>query len=198
MDRKYELIFDPPAGKSFDNLWRNLREEFKSRKLLDAGIRTDKTEEIARRIEDAMKSNPKQRVIVMLDEADGFLDADAREGFRTVIALRQLMLDTGQRFKIIFAGLQNVQRFQGIPDQPLAHFGTPVSVGPLEPAEAQLLVRQPLEMLGYRLEDDGAILRILSYTKLPSWSNSVFLPRVAKATARTIRQYPTSLSDPER
>ena len=159
-----KLIFDPAAGRSSGNVWRNLREGFKAQKLLDSRITTDRPEEIARYIREAMRANPKQRVIVMLDESDEFLDADAKDGFRTVIALRDLMLNTGQRFKVIFAGLQNVQRFQGIPDQPLAHFGTPRCVGPLEPGEAQLLVREPLEVLGYRFTDNGALLRILSYT----------------------------------
>jgi hypothetical protein len=65
---------------------------------------------------------------------------------------------------VIFAGLHNVQRFQGIPNQPLAHFGTPLCVGPLEPVAAQQLVRQPLETLGYRFADDTTVLRVLSYT----------------------------------
>lgn len=159
-----KLVFDPPAGRSFGNLWRSLREGFKAHGLLDSRVSTERPEEIARYIREAMRSNSGRRVIVMLDEADGFLDADAREGFRTVVALRELMLSTGQRFKIVFAGLQNVQRFQGIPDQPLAHFGTPICVGPLEAGEAQQLVRQPLEVLGYRFADDSAVLRILSYT----------------------------------
>ncbi len=159
-----KLLFDPSAGKTADHVWRSLREGFKTQKLLDTRSTSDKPDEIARYIRESMRARPRQRVLVMLDEADSFLDADAREGFRTVIALRDLMLDSGQRFKVIFAGLQGVQRFQGIPDQPLAHFGTPLCVGPLEPGEAQLLVRQPLEVLGYRFADNGAVLRILSYT----------------------------------
>ena len=69
-----------------------------------------------------------------------------------------------EHFKVISAGLQNVQRFQGIPDQPLAHFGRPICVGPLAPTEAQQLVRQPLEVLGYRFADNSVVLKILSYT----------------------------------
>jgi hypothetical protein len=159
-----KLVFDPSAGKTTANVWRSLRDGFKAHQLFDSRITTDDPSEIARRLRTAMKARPRQRVLVMLDEADEFLDADARDGFRTVIALRELMLDSGQRFKVVLAGLQNVQRFQGIANQPLAHFGTPLCVGPLEPSAAQQLVRQPLEMLGYRFTDDGAVLRILSYT----------------------------------
>lgn len=159
-----KLVFDPAAGKTAKNLWRSLREQFKAHQLFAGAVRTETPELIAQHIVEAMQARPHQRVIVMLDEADDFLDADAKEGFRTVIALRDLMGNTGQRFKVIFAGLQSVQRFQGIPNQPLAHFGTPICVGPLEPGEAQQLVRQPLEALGFRFVDDGAVLRVLSYT----------------------------------
>lgn len=159
-----KLVFDPQAGKDAKNLWRTLSERFKAHGLFDLKVHIEKPETIARYIREGMEARPKQQVIAMLDEADEFLDADSADGFRVVIALKDLMLNTGGRFKVIFAGLQSVQRFQGIPNQPLAHFGTPLCVGPLEPKEAQLLVRQPLEALGFRFVDDGAVLRILSYT----------------------------------
>ena len=42
-----KLVFDPSEGKSAVNVWRNLREGFKTRKLLDSRVTTDKPEEIA-------------------------------------------------------------------------------------------------------------------------------------------------------
>lgn len=159
-----KLIYDPSADKGLENIWLHLREGFKAHRLISAHSFSDKPEEIRRQIRDALQANPGRRVIVMLDEADAFLDADARQGFGTVVKLRELMQATERRFKVIFAGLQNVQRFQGIPDQPLAHFGAPICVGPLDPEEAQQLVRQPLETLGYRFADDSDVLRILSFT----------------------------------
>jgi hypothetical protein len=49
-------------------------------------------------------------------------------------------------------------------DQPLAPFGEPVVVGPLEPGAARQLVAEPFSALGYRFADEAAVLRILSYT----------------------------------
>ena len=103
------------------------------------------------------------QIILMLDEADGFLNQDALDGFRTVTTLRRLMTDSDHRFKVIFAGLQHVQRFQSLPNQPLAHFGTPILVGPLEVRAATALVREPLQALGFQL-DDSCVYRILSFT----------------------------------
>ena len=159
-----KLIVDPHAGKGPAHIWGALREEFKGAGLIPARVTTDRPEEVTRYIREAMLQFPQRRALVMFDEADDFLDVDSRDGFRVVLALRELMLKTHRHFKVIFAGLHNVQRFQGIPNQPLAHFGTPLCVGPLEPLAAQQLVRQPLEALGYRFVDDATVLRVLSYT----------------------------------
>ncbi len=103
-------------------------------------------------------------MLVLLDECDAFLDADGKREFPTVVALRELMLKSERRFKVVFAGLHNVQRFNVIPNQPLAHFGAPLCVGPLEPAAARNLILEPFEALGFRFKDAASVLRILSYT----------------------------------
>jgi len=129
-----------------------------------ARINTTKPDEIARHIRASLDENTERRILVLFDESDSFLDADAKENFRILEGLRVLMSETERRFKVVFAGLHNVQRFQGIPNQPLAHLGSPLSVGPLEPVAAEALVRQPFEVLGYRFSDVGTVLTILSYT----------------------------------
>ena len=160
-----KLIFDPQNKKTaLGSVLRSLRDAFKREGLIPATVRTDRPEDIIRHLCDALKNSPGRRVLVMFDEADDLLDADAQDGFRVIVALRELMTETGRRFKLVFAGLHNVQRFQGIPNQPLAHFGAPLCVGPLEPDAAQKLVRQPLQALGYQFSDNAAMLRILSYT----------------------------------
>lgn len=162
-----KLVFEPRGGKGADNVWCVLRDGFRRKGLLPARTGADRPEQIRRLLLDVMRASPERRVLVMFDEADEFLDADASARFKVVTGLRELMLETQRRFKVVFAGLHNVQRFQGIPDQPLAHFGTPICVGPLDAVAAEKLVREPLETLGYRFSDgDGnaTVLRILSYT----------------------------------
>lgn len=152
----------PLADQPTDRIWQRLRDEFVRWKLLKH-VGADKSETIARQIREVMEGNPSLRVLVMFDEADNFLDADAQENFRVVDNLRKLMTDTERRFKVVFAGLHQVQRFTGISNQPLAHFGEPIRVGPLDMREALRLVRRPLETLGFR-PDEATALRILSYT----------------------------------
>lgn len=159
-----KLIFDPKAGKNTENLWLEIRDQFREANLISPRIRTDKPDEIRRYIKAALTDEPSRRVLMMFDEADMFLDKDSEDGFRVITALRELMLETQSRFKVIFAGLHNVQRFQSIPNQPLAHFGTPLKIGPLEPTAAEQLIREPFTTLGYIFDKNISILRILSYT----------------------------------
>ncbi len=109
------------------------------------------------------------RLLLLLDEADHFLDADATKNFVIVQAFERLMGQTNRNFKLVLAGLHNVQRFQRIPNQPLAHFAAE-EIGPLDPGPALDLLLQPLHALGYRFgqgpdkEDTSLALHILSYT----------------------------------
>lgn len=155
-------VGDPRTGIQPASLWIRLRDRFNKENI----TKTEATESgnIITRIRDAINSVPQRRVLVLFDEADNFLDADARENFQEVGRLRDLMRETGLRFKVVFTGLHNVQRFNNIPNQPLAHFGDTLLVGPLEAGPARQLVREPLETLGYRFADETTVLKILSYT----------------------------------
>jgi hypothetical protein len=161
-----KLIGDPATQPNTEIIWRRIRECFKEFGLLPQRITTDKSDEIERYVKEVMnaKDSGNRRVIILFDEADNFLDADARDNFKVTESLRTLMVDTQRRFKVVFAGLHNVQRFQALPNQPLAHFGTPIVIGPLEPKPAIGLITEPLFVLGFRFEDDAGPLRILSYT----------------------------------
>jgi len=146
------------------DIWPMIRDRLKEMKLISNRIVTKNTDQIVGYVLEAMRHNPQLRLLLMFDEADSFLDADSEEGrFTTVTRLRGIMEETGNRFKVVFAGLHSVQRFQAQINQPLAHFGVPVCVGPLEPGAAQQLIREPLEILGYRVSQEQ-VLRILSYT----------------------------------
>jgi hypothetical protein len=123
---------------------------------------------VSKRITTWLYESPRRRFRLLLDETDGFLDQDARPGeaaFANVLQLRRLMDDTDRRFKAILAGLHNVQRFQRIPNQPLAHFGTPRPVGPLTWGDARELVEVPLRLLGFRFDPPELVDRILVDTR---------------------------------
>ena len=159
-----KAIGDPLTGEKPDIVWARLRDGFKAIGLLRDHVRANEPRNIITHIESAMDSEPGRRVIVLFDEADHFLDADAVDAFPVVEGLRRLIQTTKLRFKVVFAGLHHVQRFKNIPNQPLAHFGENHLVGPLEPEAARRLVVDPMETLGYRYSDESAVLKVLSYT----------------------------------
>ncbi len=153
-----------PEGQSTQTVWQKLRDACKTAGFIAQRVTADRPEEIARYVAEALRAVPERRLLMLCDNADHFLDADAKDRFGMVEALRKLMVDTQRRFKVVFAGGHQVQRFHCFPYQPLAPFGDPLVVGSLEPADARRLVTEPFATLGYRFVDEAAVLRILACT----------------------------------
>lgn len=112
-----------------------------------------------------------RRLLVLLDEADNFLTLDAQDtgpsqagGFPVLQKLKGLMERTGRRFKPVFAGLHQVQRFHGLPNTPVVHGGQDILIGPLKSVDARELVRDPLYALGYDFETPDTMWRLLRLT----------------------------------
>ena len=129
-----------------------------------AGARSKASRSLTNRIKLFLARDEDLRILLLLDECDSLIAADAKDNFQTMTALRQLQEETGKRFRPIFAGLHNVRRFHEVPNQRFVHFGRSKSVGPLSPTDARSLIERPLEALGYRLEDES-IGRLLTLTQ---------------------------------
>jgi len=121
-------------------------------------------ERIAKEIRGIFEAKPGIRIVFLLDECDTLLDEDAKNGFPDASLMRDLMTDTERGFKVVLAGLHNVQRFQRMPNQPLAHFGEPICIGPLDPGDARNLVAGPTAALGYGFQPESLVERILAMT----------------------------------
>lgn len=155
--------FGPYVVNDTRYILRRLRDRFQAGKLLKSSQNSDDPDQIVRYIRDAMKAAPDARVLALLDEADEFFAADAADDFAILRELRDLMSATDDRLKVVLAGNRNVHRLSRIND-PLIQLGKLLVVGPLDPPEAQQLIREPFEVLGFRFADDTVVLRILSYT----------------------------------
>lgn len=174
-----KAIGDSLAGEEASQVWIKIRDIFVNMDLIKASRKLTNREKIIQKIRQYMNDNKNSRVLIMLDEADNFLNQDSSNSFREVDELRKLMLNTERRFKVVFAGLHHVQRFQNLPNQPLAHFGYPNLVGPLNSSDATKLVREPIEALGYRL-DDACVYLILSYTNYHPGLIQIFCHELVK------------------
>lgn len=165
-----KVIGDPASGKPYQNDFRDrIAHALLSLKLVEPQRSTMDLEKLLNHIGQQIREK-KIRLLLLLDEADHFLDADAERNFNIITKLKNTMDQTGRQFKIVLAGLHNVQRFQRIANQPLAHLGSPIEIGPLEPEPARQLLVDPLNALGFSFgnaataEDTALVLHILSYT----------------------------------
>lgn len=157
-------------GRPAEDFWELLRRALqelgpvarKSRPL--ASGNAARVDGLVGDIEQWIGQDEEGRILVLLDEADGFLEVDALSDFRVATRLKDLMDRTDRRFKVVLAGLHNVLRTMKLVNHPLAHFGQPVSVGPLAWEEAQRLVRDPLCAAGCRFEFGTLTSRILAHT----------------------------------
>ncbi|QDQ14419.1 hypothetical protein [Streptomyces spectabilis] len=153
-------------GQKTDELWDMIGRELDRKGIVPArqARRGTAQQRVTAAVTTWLDGDSARRLLVLFDECDIFFDAEAQENFPQTTRLRELMSNTNRRFKPVFAGLHQVQRFSGLPNQPLydAHFGRPVVIGPLAPAPAFRLIRQPLEALGIRIPDELAH-RILAY-----------------------------------
>lgn len=120
-------------------------------------------EALVSQLQQWVSDHPERAMLLLLDEADDFLDVDA-PAFRNVTLLKRLFETTGRAVKPVFAGLHQVQRFMSVPNQPLAHLGRHIEIGPLSPQAAFDLVTAPTDALGYEFASDDTAARVLSHT----------------------------------
>ncbi|MEG4917002.1 sigma-70 family RNA polymerase sigma factor [Microcoleus sp. B7-D4] len=155
-------------NQALDKIWDLLNGELDKLKIPDTNRRNSVRESSLLRIKNWLELDKQRRFLLLLDEADNFLEADGKEDFLRCDELRKLMMETDRRFKVVFAGLHNVLRTTRQANHPLAHFGRPICIGPLlnngEMRAATALVERPLASLGYRFESLDLIPRILWQT----------------------------------
>lgn len=152
-----------------DAIWNLIGSRLRSFGVIPQGMSATANEQrLFELINSWISQDSARRVLLLLDEADKFLEIDAGEDFRRSSALKGLMDRTNRKFKVVFAGLHNVQRTTTQSNHPLAHYGQPICIGPLlgegELREAAALVERPLNCLGYRFQSPELVFRILSQT----------------------------------
>ena len=164
---------DVGVAHGADHIWNVIYSAFKSFGVIEEESRIPRRSEEAAKI--AVKAvgewiggGTDRRILLLLDEADPFLAADAENDFRESVRLKGAMEDTERKFKVVFSGLHNVLRTTERANHPLAHFGEPICVGPLlhngEWEQARALIREPLAAAGCVFEKDSLITHILAWT----------------------------------
>ena len=143
-------------------LWTFIAPRLVEAGVLDPATTEATAEAVASGIRAWLAANPSKRLLLLLDECDFFLRADADKRFTNVVALRDLMTDASGRFKVVFSGLQHVARYRKLPNQPLSHLPRPLVIQPLDPGSAARLVRRPLHAIGWWISDEQ-VDRLVTY-----------------------------------
>lgn len=100
------------------------------------------------------------RFLLLLDEADRFLDTSSELRYRPVECLYQLETTTGSRFKFVLAGLHSVMRFsrEGTKGNSVLGKLSSRTIKPLTFPEASQLLELPLYYLGFRMKPEQNVL----------------------------------------
>lgn len=162
-------VFESETPKDPYDIYGSIHTLFRSDHILGPGASGNTSEQMRQEIIDAFEIDRDLQVLVMFDESDAFLEADWSSGSAVVESLRALMDNTSNRFKVVFAGLHNVQRFANRPNNPFPNLGFNPNhprrggIGPLADHEARNLVLEPCRLLGFRFQP-LVVDKILSYT----------------------------------
>jgi hypothetical protein len=142
-----------------EEIWLVIAQALQQEGILSPSVR--QPESMSTEIQTWLNVHPQRRILLLLDEADGFVFQEATDSgnpFQTLTRMKNLMESTECRFKVVFAaGSHKVQRT-----------ATPVCIGPMlgdgEEREARKLLTLPFFMLGYRFEPPDLPNRILGLT----------------------------------
>ncbi|WFE22226.1 hypothetical protein O7621_02315 [Solwaraspora sp. WMMD937] len=160
----YQSIYKVGQATPVDAVWTTLWPRLADKGIVPRDLPSgDIAEELTNRVSAWIGGRSGRQLLLLLDESDSFLDADATDGkFAHVTRFKDLMESTGRAVKVVFAGLHQTARFERLANHPLAHFGDPVCVGPLAPQPAYDLLTRPLEALGLRFENHDHASRVLA------------------------------------
>ena len=142
---------------------RKVAQTLYDEKVLEAPV-SDETnwDAITRAVRNTLNGSKKiGYLLLMLDEADRFLESCEEVGYSPFNALKdiQMNVDAG-RFKFVVAGLRNVIRFNKAAssgNSVLPHLES-LTVKPFSAQEARMLLEQPLFYLGFRFPEDDSDL----------------------------------------
>ena len=168
-DRGYVDTSIQDGAKESTYIFEIVHEKFREAGLVPGNAPNGNVDLIRQDIRMAFSKDNQLTVLVMFDESDAFLSSDSLAGSPAIETFRSMMNETSNRLKVVFAGLHNVQRFAGKPNNPFPNLGFNPDrprrggIGPLSDHEARRLVEEPTSLMGFRFEP-LVVDKILSYT----------------------------------
>jgi hypothetical protein len=123
-------------------------------------------EDLCRRLRNLFEKQQLNKLLLLIDEADKFLETDEDSRFKVLGLLITLERQTKNQFKFVFAGLHNVARSKkAIEDNGIfPQMPKPLCIRPLSPRDARNLLGRPLSYLGFNTEHLKHLELILANT----------------------------------
>lgn len=143
-----------------------------SEELIDLNITPDAeiTEDwdvLCRNIKRRLRSGSEEITyfLLMLDEADVFINDCANHGYRPLVALKDIQQSLPGQFKYVLAGLHNIVKFNrqvALGNNSVITHMPSLKITPFRTPEAQELLTVPLSYLGFSLPSKVTVSQILA------------------------------------
>ena len=143
-----------------------------STKLIDLKITpdaevTDDWDVLCRNIERRLRDEDEEisYFLLMLDEADAFINDCANCGYRPLVALKDVQQSLPGQFKYVLAGLHNIVKFNrqvALGNNSVITHMPSLKITPFRTPEAQELLTNPLSYLGFSLPSKVTVSQILA------------------------------------
>ena len=157
-------------GLDYKRAAKKIGHELYDAFVLDNDIDTEDWDELARAVRRRLQSDNKRipYLLLLLDEADVFIDSCAAVNYQPFDALKDVQSIGAGRFKFVIAGLRNIVRFkrEALGNNSVLTHLQPMTVKPFNTSEARELLELPLHYLGLRFpkEKESLITLILATT----------------------------------
>lgn len=160
-------------GRNYTETALKISEELVIADILEEKDITSDWRKLAMSIRMRLKdeAKPIHYFLLLLDEADVFLDSCKDVQYKPFDALKDIQAVGEGRFKFVVAGLRDVLRFEheaALNDNSVLPQLSSMTVKPFKYAEAKELLEYPLSYLGFRFRDDvetdTLVSAILSHT----------------------------------
>ena len=172
------------------NVWE---ESSKKLEAVFASSVASSGDAFGRRVKAWLDGDPKRKILLFLDEANDYVREDEVRDYQEFRQFQKLMSDTDRRFKVVFAGLQNLARMaRNSENKPVSHFDSAIlAIGPFMGEDvryAEMLITRPLAGLGYRFKNDDDIWRILSFCNYYPILIQLFGENMVRALREKVRE----------
>ena len=154
---------DLPYETLTTRFWNKVASKLESARLIKQA-RFKSPDAASNALRELMARKKNLRITLLVDESDELLNIDSLHDFSLFRSFREHFYDSENRFRIVIAGLQNVQRFSNMPNNPLNQLGGSQPVTILPSVDGIRLIRDPLAILGFSFQEMTTVNRILAYS----------------------------------